>query len=58
MKYRLEVEVTRARGSQTYIIEAGSELEARQKFDQGDGDCIHEEFEADNFGAIVVRAES
>jgi hypothetical protein len=54
MKYTLDVEITRARGSATYVVEE----EALKKFNEGEGDCIYEAFETDEFGeARVINTE-
>lgn len=55
MLYRVYVDVTRARGNQVYEIEAMSEMEARDLYDEGEGTCIHEELEVDD--AVIDRIE-
>lgn len=54
-KYHVHVKVVRARGRQTWAIEAKNKKAAIDAWNDGDGDCIHEELEADESEIISVE---
>jgi hypothetical protein len=53
--YLVTVPVLRARGSQTWLIEAENKNAALVKYAAGDGDVVGEEYEPDELGKPSVR---
>lgn len=49
-KYQLTRSVQSAQGYQVFEVEADSEEEAFAKFQQGEGDVVHEEIEVTDLG--------
>lgn len=56
-KWLIHVEVGSARGNQTWRVEADSEEQAREIWEGGDGDLLHEELEADDQAISRVELE-
>ena len=54
-EYLVEVEVRRARGRQSFTVQAHSEADALARWICGEGSCIHEEFEADAYGMPEIQ---
>lgn len=48
-KYTILVTITCASGWQQFEIEADDEKEARAKFNNGDGELVHEEIQVEGF---------
>ena len=48
MKFRIYVSVSRARGSQVWELEAEDPAQARALWEDGEGELVQEELEADD----------
>lgn len=54
-KWLIHVDVSRARGRQTWHIEADNEAQARKMWEGGDGELFDEELEAED--QIITKIE-
>jgi hypothetical protein len=55
MKYIIHIDVLRARGRESWEIEAASQEDALKMWDEGEGFLTHEEYEADDYGKPQIE---
>ena len=55
--YTLTYEILQASGTQTYQVEANSEKEAIQKYNDGKADCVSEDIEVGEVSEEPIHIE-